>query len=320
MYHPLPLPARWNGRGFHLGTNKEVFDAELYAILQATIHFAKRNENDQSYTIFSDSTSAIKRYLHDHPGPGQSLQKALNRWCQELGERGNTLAIKWVPGHADVEGNEVADFWAKQAAHNRADATDKPYLNETSMAFISRKATEARSEGTKKWIAEYSSKRTQYKPPTKKGMRKPLKNMQKRLAARYYQLLTGHAITATYLHDKLKTTDSDQCWWCESGKRMTRHHLFTECERWLPQIKDLWKEVGRVLGWKHPKSKRISDLFTDNKKGLTEAVLEFLRNTDIGKPVRVEPPAEESDGESEWEEEGEEERERGEEGGEGEGA
>ena len=101
---------------------------------------------------------------------------------------------------------------------------------------------------------------------------------------------------------------------------MTRHHLFTECERWLPQIKVLWKGVGRVLGWKHPKSKRISDLFTDNNKGLTEAVLEFLRNTDIGKPVRVEPPAEESDGESEWEEEGEEERERGEEGGEGEGA
>jgi len=177
VYHPLPLPARWNGRGFHLGTNKEVFDAELYAILQATIHFAKRNENDQSYTIFSDSTSAIKRCLHDHPGPGQSLQKAHNRWCKELGERGDTLAIKWVPGHADVEGNEVADFWAKQAAHTRAYATDKPYLNETSMAFMSRKATEARSEGTKKWIAEYSSKRTQYKPPTKKGMCKPLKNI-----------------------------------------------------------------------------------------------------------------------------------------------
>jgi len=315
IYHPLPTPARWNGKGFHLGKNKEVFDAELYAIFQATMHFAKRNEDNQSYTIFVDSTSAIKRCFHDRLGPGQQLQRTLNGWCREMGERGDSLTIRWVPGHANIEGNEVADFWAKNAAQNRGYATNKAYLNETSLAFMSRKATEARSDGTTKWIAEHSSKRSQYKPPTRKGMRKPLKNIRKGLAARYYQLLTGHAITAVYLHDKIKTIDSDQCWWCESGKRQSRHHLFTECERWLPQIKTLWKEVGRALGWKHPKSKRISDLFRDDKTEVVEAVLEFLRSTDIGKPIRVVPPADESDGGSDCtEEEGGGEGERGEEG------
>jgi len=51
----------------------------------------------------------------------------------------------------------------------------------------------------------------------------------KAIASRYctiYQLLTGHAFVAPYLKEKLKKTDSEQCWWCETGKRQTRDHLF----------------------------------------------------------------------------------------------
>jgi len=37
---------RWAGEGYHLGTNKEVFDAELYAIYRAVMRFGKRREHD----------------------------------------------------------------------------------------------------------------------------------------------------------------------------------------------------------------------------------------------------------------------------------
>ncbi|KAF8532784.1 hypothetical protein BDD12DRAFT_950868 [Trichophaea hybrida] len=83
------------------------------------------------------------------------------------------------------------------------------------------------------------------------------------------------------MKEKLKKIDSGLCWWCETGARQTRHHLFTECRAFKPQIRRLWKEVGDLLNWKHPLSRRISYLFKEEK--VTEVVLQFLRDTGVGK-------------------------------------
>ena len=63
--------------------------------------------------------------------------------------------------------------------------------------------------------------------------------------------------------------------------RQTRHHLFCECRAFRPQIVKMWKEVGKALGWKKRRRKRVSDLFY--REEATEAVLEFLRTTGVGK-------------------------------------
>jgi len=94
-------------------------------------------------------------------------------------------------------------------------------------------------------------------------------------------LLTGHALVAPFLKDKLKKTDSDQCWWCETGKRQTRDHLIKECGRWKTEINVLWTTIGKKLGWKHHRNKKISKVFRQEKA--TGAILQFLRDTDIGK-------------------------------------
>jgi hypothetical protein len=100
--------------------------------------------------------------------------------------------------------------------------------------------------------------------------------------------LTGHALTAPYLKEKLKKRVSDECWWCESGKRQTREHLFKECSRWLPEIRELWGAVGKALGWKRMRWRSGSVLFREERA--TEAILYFLRQTEIGKMRRVEVP------------------------------
>ena len=61
----------WTGRRFQLGKNKEVFDAEVFAVWQALRVLEQRNERDREYTIFVDSTSAITRVRDDARGPGQ---------------------------------------------------------------------------------------------------------------------------------------------------------------------------------------------------------------------------------------------------------
>ena len=61
--------SRWARRGTYLGTDKEVFDVEVFAILRATQLLNERGKSEQSYTVFSDSQAAISRIQHDRCGP-----------------------------------------------------------------------------------------------------------------------------------------------------------------------------------------------------------------------------------------------------------
>ena len=60
-----------------MGKNKEVFDAELYPLYQAVKIFDERNEQNQCYTILSDSTAAIECARFDEMGPGQRFVVAI---------------------------------------------------------------------------------------------------------------------------------------------------------------------------------------------------------------------------------------------------
>ena len=66
----------WTGRRYHLGTNKEVFDAEVFAIYRALHVLAQRQESGRRYTIFVYSTAAIDRIRSDATGPGQRFAVA----------------------------------------------------------------------------------------------------------------------------------------------------------------------------------------------------------------------------------------------------
>ena len=61
----------WTGRGFFLGDSKVVFDAEVFAILQALRVFDKRRQSGKEYTVFSDCQPAIQRARTDQLEPGQ---------------------------------------------------------------------------------------------------------------------------------------------------------------------------------------------------------------------------------------------------------
>ena len=82
----------WIGRRFHLGNNKEVFDAEVYAIYQALSVMDQRQESGQRYTIFADSTVAIERVRSDAIGPGQRFAVAATGVGTRLVSRGNEVA------------------------------------------------------------------------------------------------------------------------------------------------------------------------------------------------------------------------------------
>ena len=112
--------------------------------------------------------------------------------------------------------------------------------------------------------------------------------MRKSVAQRYYQLLSGHAATGAFLRDRMtgpQRLETDACWWCNCGRRQTRHHLFTECRAWAPQIRELWRRIGKDYGWEHPRAPALRWLWKDDAVG---AVVEFLENTRVGSRASAE--------------------------------
>ena len=121
----------------------------------------------------------------------------------------------------------MADQYAKDAATGRAprERLLEGYAEETSLAHMTRVATEARSRATTDWITGHVRSGRRYRPPPGKGDRRTqLRRVKKTLAGRYYQLLSGHAETGTHRH-RFGRADTPACWWCASGEPQSRHHL-----------------------------------------------------------------------------------------------
>ena len=99
----------WREEGIFLGTNKEVFDAEVFATHRAVDLLNRRGEREQHYTVFSDSQVAIFRVQHEECGPAQALARTTIDASHQLWARGNDVTIRWTPSHQEVAGNERAD-------------------------------------------------------------------------------------------------------------------------------------------------------------------------------------------------------------------
>lgn len=149
----------WTGRRFHLGINKEVFDAVVCAIYQALCILDRQQECGHKYTIFSDSTAAIdiNRVRMDTTGPGLRLAIAAREVCSRVLGRDNEVTTRWVPAHTGITGNKGADEYAKAAAGNEAPYSEvlEEYWWETSLSHMTWTATVARSCTTSEWISSH---------------------------------------------------------------------------------------------------------------------------------------------------------------------
>ena len=173
--------------------------------------------------------------------------------AERIVQNGCSVVIRWTPAHKGVEGNERADQAAKEAA------TLSPMRgtrNMLSLAFLGRGVSERIA---RRWVSDTRTRAGArrggpsggtYALPdqgARPGIRPALRRARKGVAARSFQLLSGHAMIAPFLKDRWGWTETDTCWWCEEG-RQSREHLFKECRAWEKEIRELWRAVGEAAG------------------------------------------------------------------------
>ena len=87
--------------------------AEVRAIEDAALNLIALNTIDKSIFFFSDSQAAIIS-LKNQIIKSQTVLNGITA-LNTLG-RSNKVMVKWIPGHSDYEGNEIADKLAKQGS------------------------------------------------------------------------------------------------------------------------------------------------------------------------------------------------------------
>ena len=271
------------------------------------------------FRIFTDSQAAMRRVLEDRPGPGQQEAIRSILGAGRLSQRGACISIHWVPGHAGIAGNEIADQWAGDAAAREVKCRARtsfitrpaPMDSVVSGSFMKAMLRRRAVSSWRECIIRAGRGRRPYRIPREGAVPKipaTLGRAKKSLASRFFQLASGHAMTAPFLRDKFGWVDSDQCWWCSSG-RQSREHLFKECRAWN-EIRELWRKVGEISnadrdregeisrGEKRGRKRRKGFGFFSQEFGVrpgnctvgkllgdprfTEAVLSFLRDTQVG--------------------------------------
>ena len=156
---------------------------------------------------------------------------------------------------------------------------------------------------TKKQLARTGNRK--YRSSDKLKPDPTVAKTNKRLARRFYQMKTGHCLTGQYLAWTTRRPDAT-CWWCQY-KIQTREHLFKNCPQWKSQQRTLWSTVlettrklpGPTRGRTHT---NIAELLADER--CSQAVIQFLATTDVGKtagPPMAEDEEDAASEASEWE-------------------
>ena len=133
LWHVNPTGSKLNGRVgagfyaeypnnspkqafFHLGIYSTVFQAEVLAISEVEKNLLLDKLHNQSIVLLVDSQAAIKALIKCTVTSITVLNCIRN--LNQLGKQ-NHVSIAWIPGHAGVHGNEVADYVAKSGSKSK---------------------------------------------------------------------------------------------------------------------------------------------------------------------------------------------------------
>jgi ribonuclease HI len=250
-----------------LGSNMEVFDAEMFAVKQAMQLASERiTFQTEDIWIFSDSQAAIKRIARSGMGAGQAYVKGIQELAESI-DTNITIHIHWVPGHMNIYGNDRADEMAKKGTEIQSSGGETI----TSLSFLKKKIKE---ESLLEWNKQWANARNKSRSYSKFECYprwKALPMIERKQAwSTYVQLKLGHGYFKSYLV-RLPGYDTDQCLECKT--KQSPEHLILSCKAYREEQ----KIMRRTAGFKERLTLR---LIMNTERGRI-ALFDYLKETQI---------------------------------------
>ncbi len=197
------------------------------AIREALRWLSTRTDLSAYVTIHSDSQSAIATLRN--PNTRNPIAREALAIAASLNI---TVYVTWVRGHSGVDGNELADELAREAAISSLPV----FYNQIPLLSIRTSLHQHfLTLWNERWMTSSTGSLTrEFFPTVSSRMRAQHVNVHSFTST---QLLTGHANLSHY-HHRFGRRDSDLCI-CASGKSETVHHYIFECDRYAVQRREL---------------------------------------------------------------------------------
>ena len=244
---------------YHLGNDSEhtVFEAEAVGLILAAQLLLTRSEASFPATIFVDNQAVIRSGVQPAAKPGHYLLFHFRNLVRRLLNRKNLdntlVSLNWIAGHAEIEGNELADREAKSAATKRDMASPRQDLPKTLQGRLPhstsaiKQAHEAHLQ--RKWNDEwkisscYAHIRSLDLSHTLKSFLRLTGQLPKKHTAIYIQLRTGHIPLNKHLN-RIKKSATPYCLQCGSNQIETVHHYLFNCSRYDREHHILRQKLG----------------------------------------------------------------------------
>ena len=212
------------------GAHRSNFEAEAEAIDTSLKHisktFSQKTKPENNTVIFSDAKSVLQA-LDSGKLDNTSIKNLTKSIDSFLTDHDVELTLQWIPGHANIPGNERADKLAKQGAS--LPQTDVPTSLETAKQQI-------RCNKKEEWMNDWARSTTgraiftHMTTPTPKDSINSLKRGEQTTV---FRLRSQHVPLNSHLK-RIGVIADSSCPLCPCPDETVAHHLF-HC----PALKDL---------------------------------------------------------------------------------
>jgi ribonuclease HI len=278
----------WDTVAWQEDSNEYV--AELLAIRRALQILVEEPAIPREVTICTDCQAAITSIQKPHQQSGQYAIQAILQAASQLRDRGVKIRLYWVPAHQGVEGNELANKYARLATRKQWGFTPNPRVKQVRLRSTAlRMGREAILRDTAPTQSLGKQLKEIDKALPQNHMVKVYNTWSQEDTRTLVQLRTGHLGLNVYLK-RVGKAERSTCA-CGLGEESVFHFLF-QCPTWVEQRQSLrtaignrWADLSYALGgWNNrrdPTGKLIDgrkDKWKPNLEAL-KAVVQFAKAT-----------------------------------------